>query len=174
MNPRTSHRQRVDVIARDRETTAALEDGEQHRQPATVETLGRTPRIAEVGRGDQRLDLDQQRTVAVDGRDHGRAADPGDPIGEEQPARIFDRRETVLVHLEQADFAGGAEPMLGGAKQTKTVVAITVELEHGVDHVFEHAGTGERSVLGDVPDDCLLYTSPSPRDQRGSRMPSSA
>ena len=23
-------------------------------------------------------------------------------------------------------------------------------------------------------DDCLLYTSPSPRDQRGSRMPSSA
>ena len=25
-----------------------------------------------------------------------------------------------------------------------------------------------------VSDDCLLYTSPSPRDQRGSRMPSSA
>ena len=24
------------------------------------------------------------------------------------------------------------------------------------------------------PNDCLLYTSPSPRDQRGSRMPSSA
>ena len=26
----------------------------------------------------------------------------------------------------------------------------------------------------DVPGACLLYTSPSPRDQRGSRMPSSA
>ena len=26
----------------------------------------------------------------------------------------------------------------------------------------------------DQLDDCLLYTSPSPRDQRGSRMPSSA
>ena len=25
-----------------------------------------------------------------------------------------------------------------------------------------------------LTDDCLLYTSPSPRDQRGSRMPSSA
>ena len=25
-----------------------------------------------------------------------------------------------------------------------------------------------------VPQNCLLYTSPSPRDQRGSRMPSSA
>ena len=28
--------------------------------------------------------------------------------------------------------------------------------------------------LFDVYDGCLLYTSPSPRDQRGSRMPSSA
>ena len=26
----------------------------------------------------------------------------------------------------------------------------------------------------DLYNDCLLYTSPSPRDQRGSRMPSSA
>ena len=35
----------------------------------------------------------------------------------------------------------------------------------------------ESSVFFDVdpnPNDCLLYTSPSPRDQRGSRMPSSA
>ena len=30
------------------------------------------------------------------------------------------------------------------------------------------------AVANDQPMDCLLYTSPSPRDQRGSRMPSSA
>ena len=30
------------------------------------------------------------------------------------------------------------------------------------------------SVRGDEASPCLLYTSPSPRDQRGSRMPSSA
>ena len=30
------------------------------------------------------------------------------------------------------------------------------------------------TVIGAVPKSCLLYTSPSPRDQRGSRMPSSA
>ena len=39
-------------------------------------------------------------------------------------------------------------------------------------------GLGERQWLiilrGLVVDTCLLYTSPSPRDQRGSRMPSSA
>ena len=31
-----------------------------------------------------------------------------------------------------------------------------------------------RRFIGSHPDRCLLYTSPSPRDQRGSRMPSSA
>ena len=30
------------------------------------------------------------------------------------------------------------------------------------------------SILGDLRYDCLLYTSPSPRDKRQSRMPSSA
>ena len=33
------------------------------------------------------------------------------------------------------------------------------------------AGTATFMILGNT---CLLYTSPSPRDQRGSRMPSSA
>ena len=30
------------------------------------------------------------------------------------------------------------------------------------------------TLYGDMSNRCLLYTSPSPRDQRGSRMPSSA
>ena len=34
-------------------------------------------------------------------------------------------------------------------------------------------GTATREA-GDLSAGCLLYTSPSPRDQRGSRMPSSA
>ena len=40
-------------------------------------------------------------------------------------------------------------------------------LDFEVDRIFVFAGlTGTHT--------CLLYTSPSPRDQRGSRMPSSA
>ena len=35
------------------------------------------------------------------------------------------------------------------------------------DALAEHPGTAPGEI-------CLLYTSPSPRDQRGSRMPSSA
>ena len=53
-----------------------------------------------------------------------------------------------------------------------------------LDAVQPHAGSalkivGEYRVTTDIDEgsraqDCLLYTSPSPRDQRGSRMPSSA
>ena len=37
--------------------------------------------------------------------------------------------------------------------------------------LFESVSLGE---VGGGKETCLLYTSPSPRDQRGSRMPSSA
>ena len=35
-------------------------------------------------------------------------------------------------------------------------------------------GSGGVLMTVELDKDCLLYTSPSPRDQRGSRMPSSA
>ena len=37
-----------------------------------------------------------------------------------------------------------------------------------------HDEGADMSWMGYNNEDCLLYTSPSPRDQRGSRMPSSA
>ena len=42
-----------------------------------------------------------------------------------------------------------------------------------VSDPLKKIGFDER-VVNYQGDDCLLYTSPSPRDQRGSRMPSSA
>ena len=39
---------------------------------------------------------------------------------------------------------------------------------------FHHANDFYTEVTGSCNRTCLLYTSPSPRDQRGSRMPSSA
>ena len=38
----------------------------------------------------------------------------------------------------------------------------------------EDIAEGQRLLDADMSLTCLLYTSPSPRDQRGSRMPSSA
>ena len=44
-------------------------------------------------------------------------------------------------------------------------------MEIGVNQVFD-APDGREALT--FIDSCLLYTSPSPRDQRGARMPSSA
>ena len=48
---------------------------------------------------------------------------------------------------------------------------------NGIAHVAGQSNL--KTILIDIDDNqlnnaCLLYTSPSPRDQRGSRMPSSA
>ena len=48
-------------------------------------------------------------------------------------------------------------------------------LERAVNKAQEKASSGKAYYLDRKKFvDCLLYTSPSPRDQRGSRMPSSA
>ena len=39
---------------------------------------------------------------------------------------------------------------------------------------FSDLGDGPFRVVGNLPYNCLLYTSPSPRDRQKSRMPSSA
>ena len=46
-------------------------------------------------------------------------------------------------------------------------------VKSGVDHVFG-PGTPLPTIIDHINNGCLLYTSPSPRDQRGTRMPSSA
>ena len=63
--------------------------------------------------------------------------------------------------LRENDAPSSAEKSFIAAIQTNNIDAVKSLLEKGVD-VNEPAYT------------CLLYTSPSPRDQRGSRMPSSA
>ena len=53
--------------------------------------------------------------------------------------------------------------------------------QHEFEHAWAEADRHQRGALDErefqsflLAVDCLLYTSPSPRDQRGSRMPSSA
>ena len=62
-----------------------------------------------------------------------------------------------------ADWAG----VLGG-RWVDLVVPLLCSNE------MDCSNNGKAIGLREVPYTCLLYTSPSPRDQRGSRMPSSA
>ena len=51
---------------------------------------------------------------------------------------------------------------------------ITAVHESKIDEFHEHLKEQNTNIQFTKEIDCLLYTSPSPRDQRGSRMPSSA
>ena len=64
---------------------------------------------------------------------------------------------------------------------TNGVERVVVNQMHRSPGVFFDHDKGKTHASGKllfncrvIPNSCLLYTSPSPRDQRGSRMPSSA
>ena len=87
---------------------------------------------------------------------------------------------TALAMVLGVGAGGQTVPMINwellGAVTFFTLLVIgggslykTVELQSGGEQIAASVG-GVRV----HPSTCLLYTSPSPRDQRGSRMPSSA
>ena len=66
-------------------------------------------------------------------------------------------------------------------KETLTAFEVASAIESGFQNVFPEAeiikipiADGGEGTVDAMVRACLLYTSPSPRDQRGSRMPSSA
>ena len=70
-----------------------------------------------------------------------------------------------------------------GSNITEDEVGLALKANGGIEGLVVDVGGApevlvfayERLILTDVGlEVCLLYTSPSPRDQRGSRMPSSA
>ena len=102
----------------------------------------------------------------------------------------------IAAAMRPADFtmaaiigAAGLEPTLAAVSQGRTVGLANKECLVCAGAVFtqavkRHGATllpidSEHNAIFQVldterPKGCLLYTSPSPRDQRGSRMPSSA
>ena len=120
-------------------------------------------RRGEARGGDERLDLDEERPRAFDRRRprwprRGR----GLPSPRKAPRRVGDLAQAVLGHLEHAELVGRAEAILRRAQDAHVVVALAFEVEHGVDHVLEHARAGDRAILRDVSDE----------EQRARRPPS--
>ena len=98
----------------------------------------------------------------------------GSPGGEEKPAVTDEQKANAvkdnIATVEKED--GKFEPPAG---TTTNMMA-----EAGANNVKQNpkmaneAMAGLKNVFGDLFNNCLLYTSPSPRDRTRSRMPSSA
>ena len=79
----------------------------------------------------------------------------------------FHRVETNGGGFEQINLLYGQNPNHSVREWTTPFNKAGIQTQ-----MLERGLNGIR--MSPVPKDCLLYTSPSPRDQRGSRMPSSA
>ena len=127
--------------------------GQQHRDALRIETLRDAPRRAEAHAIHQRLQLDQQRPTSI-ARHRDDAA--GRRLGrtrQENRRRVAHLAQPLLAHVEERELTHRAEAVLGGAHVAKTARRVAFEIQHRVDQVFERARTGDRAVLGHVPDD---------------------
>ena len=105
--------------------------------------------------------------------------------------RVFGSGNVTLFGDEGDDtlIGGSGNDRLNGGNGNDTLSGLAGDdllvADEGDDELL--GGSGDDRLLGGLGDDiltggpgfdtlfgCLLYTSPSPRDQRGSRMPSSA
>ena len=101
----------------------------------------------------------------------------GEPIGEALASPSSSSNRT-LIALSFFAVVGASTILYQGSTKPNDSVQITSTTPSLNNHDLNHlppsdspAGQDSSTTIKDI---CLLYTSPSPRDQRGSRMPSSA
>ncbi len=139
-----------DVAGGERHTAARLQDRQDHRQPGTVPADNRAPGRGKGGRSDQRLNLHQNRPAAFDPGKHRRPGNVTLALGKEQRRRVWHLLQTRVAHLEHADFVRRPEAVLHRAKDAELMAAFTFEIQHRIDHVFQHLGTRDHPFLGDM------------------------
>ena len=109
---------------------------------------------------------------------NGRTARCGDDVNVGDVLEL--RARTCVESYLQARFRSAKAPFELKVAYEDDYLAVVVKPSGRPTH---SEGQGRMNLRSAVPfalrpparvDDCLLYTSPSPRDQRGSRMPSSA
>ena len=135
-----------------------MQHGQEQTESPRVQPL-RKPARRLPGIGiDQCLDFHQQgaRTLA---RDKRRAPRHGlGTAGKKDGRRILDLPEALLAHDEESQFVGGAEAVLRRSDDAKPAAQVAFEVQHGIDHVLEHTGTGQRALLGHVADENRGHT----------------
>ncbi len=140
------------IAGREVQPRALLEHGQQHGKAARVHTGGHPPRHAEPRASDQRLHFEKDRSRPLQrGRDrrsrHALAA-----LFQKKLRRVRDRTQSLVPHLEHADFVGRTEPVLGRPEETIVMIPIAFEIEHRVHHVLHDPRSGHHALLGDVSD----------------------
>ncbi len=149
----SAYRVDEDVVPAGLDAAVTVQHGEQQREPLRIETHRQTFRHAALHRVDERLDLDEQRPRALEGRDDRGSGDALAVLRQEQRRRIGHAAKPALGHREHAELVRCAEAVLDCTDQAKARVRIALEVEDGVDDVLEHARARDRALLRHVADE---------------------
>ena len=87
---------------------------------------------------------------------------------------MYVEKGQLLAQLDDSTYKADLEYAKSQLKQAQIAFKSTSALIEGKFASPDELKTREAVMEGAQALVCLLYTSPSPRDQRGSRMPSSA
>src|ERR1051326_1571160 len=128
------------------------ENGHDHREPLGVDARADAARHREVGRRDERLDLEQKRPRPLERAGDGSPDLTVDAAAEELGG-LRNADEARPGHLEDRQLVRRAEAVLGRPEHAVLVVAVALELQHAVDQVLEHTRAGDGAVLGHVADE---------------------
>jgi hypothetical protein len=127
------------------------EDGDDHRQALGVDAGAHAARHGQVGRGDERLYLEQEGPRALERAADCRADFAGGAA--EELRRVGHALQPGAGHLEDAELVRRAEAVLDRPQDAMRVVAVAFELQDAVDEVLQHARPRDGAVLRHVPDE---------------------
>ncbi len=94
------------------------------------------------------MKLQKERARALETRHDDRARGAPRTLGEKKSGRIRYLRQSLLAHLEHADFVGGTEAVLDRPQEAVGVVLLPFEVQHGVHEMLEDTGPRDGAILG--------------------------
>ena len=147
----TAHHIDEHVLVADHYPAVAVQHRQQHRQPVLLQAHRDPARIGQ-GRGiHQRLHFHQQRAGALAG-DHHATARLLRAAGQEDRRGVGHFLQALVAHREHAQLVDRAEAVLERTQHAEARARFTLEVQHRIDHVLEHARAGDATFLGDVAD----------------------
>ena len=138
------------VLIADHDPAVAMQHRQQHRQPVLLQAYRYAARIGQRRRIHQRLHFHQQRARAFAGHHHAAARLRRAAAGEENRRRIRHFAQALVAHREHAQLVDRAEAVLERAQHPEAAAAVAFEIQHRIDHVFEHARAGDAALFRDV------------------------
>jgi hypothetical protein len=126
------------------------EYSDQHGKPTAINAQGGSSCRTREARGDERLNLEEQRAASLKGGGHDGPRSITWSVGNQCSGGLRHLLETFARHLEECELASRAKAVFFGPQDAKRRVCVSFEVDNGVDRVLQSPGAGELAALGDM------------------------